>query len=450
MIALPHQLEITHRMLHQDRLGVWAGAGLGKTFCAISTMTDGLRSGRIKAALVVATPKLVEGTWPAELRKWAPELRVLRLATPKNWNIKKQGEPPCWAAMDRCEADVYLITYQTMGVLSRRMDASKRRCHPNAVFFDEMHNLGGRGAWHADFMRMRNAFPIRYGLTATPYSSSIANYQALYGILDDNKALGNITQFREKYMERHYERRGVWLDPKGDKLRWAIQDIKARTAGLSIYVEAKAHLNLPDMETTVHDLELDPEAAEKYEEFRDAAYAQWEDEHGVPVDIYSPTAETLTGKLQQATAGFLYGDGGAIVPLHSVKVDAVREIQRDGKPAILFTRFIHEAEVFRRDLGAVPYSPEVVPAWNRGEINLMTLHMSAAEGLNLQHGGSRVIWASIPWTHKTLEQGSARVHRMGQTKKTECHILAIRDTVDYHALGAIARRHSTAAALLCP
>ena len=45
---------------------------------------------------------------------------------------------------------------------------------------------------------------------------------------------------------------------------------------------------------------------------------------------------------------------------------------------------------------------------------LLAHPQSAGHGLNLQAGGSTVVWFALPWSHELWEQGNGRLARPGQ------------------------------------
>ena len=75
--------------------------------------------------------------------------------------------------------------------------------------------------------------------------------------------------------------------------------------------------------------------------------------------------------------------------------------------------------------------PGVIDAWNRGEIELLLIHpKSAGHGLNLQHGGSRMVFLSLPWSLEEYEQTIGRLHRSGQRHDVWVYVLQTDKTID--------------------
>lgn len=73
----------------------------------------------------------------------------------------------------------------------------------------------------------------------------------------------------------------------------------------------------------------------------------------------------------------------------------------------------------------------MIDAWNRGEIELLLIHpKSAGHGLNLQHGGCRMVFLSLPWSLEEYEQVIGRLHRSGQRHDVWVYVLLTDKTID--------------------
>jgi SNF2 family DNA or RNA helicase len=72
-----------------------------------------------------------------------------------------------------------------------------------------------------------------------------------------------------------------------------------------------------------------------------------------------------------------------------------------------------------------------IERWNAGQIELLAVHpKSAGHGLNLQHGGSHMVFLSLPWSLELYEQTVGRLHRSGQLHDVWVYILLAEKTVD--------------------
>ena len=87
--------------------------------------------------------------------------------------------------------------------------------------------------------------------------------------------------------------------------------------------------------------------------------------------------------------------------------------------------------------------------WNAGKIPVALIHpASAGHGLNLQRGGSILIWFTLTWSLELYQQTVARLWRQGQTEQTVVvqHIVA-KGTIDERILNVLEHKDGTQAAL---
>ena len=91
----------------------------------------------------------------------------------------------------------------------------------------------------------------------------------------------------------------------------------------------------------------------------------------------------------------------------------------------------------------------ILDKWNEGKIPILLAHpASAGHGLNLQKGGSLIVWYGLSWSLELYQQFNARLHRQGQTKPVRVlHILAD-DTADQTVLSALMCKTDTQDLLL--
>ena len=93
---------------------------------------------------------------------------------------------------------------------------------------------------------------------------------------------------------------------------------------------------------------------------------------------------------------------------------------------------------------------ESIRKWNEGKIAVGLLHpASAGHGLNLQDGGSVMIWFGITWNLEFYQQTVARLWRQGQNNKTVSviHILT-KNTVDERIMMSLSDKDISQSALI--
>ena len=81
---------------------------------------------------------------------------------------------------------------------------------------------------------------------------------------------------------------------------------------------------------------------------------------------------------------------------------------------------------------------DTIRAWNEGRIRMLLAHpASAGHGLNLQHGGSTVVWFSLTWSLELYQQANKRLHRPGQRSTVFLHHIVAKGTIDEAVMGAL-------------
>lgn len=73
---------------------------------------------------------------------------------------------------------------------------------------------------------------------------------------------------------------------------------------------------------------------------------------------------------------------------------------------------------------------------------------SAGHGLNLQEGGSTIVWFSLTWSLELYQQLNARLYRQGQKQTVVIEHLVTTGTVDEDILSAIERKDNMQSAMI--
>ena len=95
-------------------------------------------------------------------------------------------------------------------------------------------------------------------------------------------------------------------------------------------------------------------------------------------------------------------------------------------------------------------SSDSIRNWNAGKLQVGLLHPAAAgHGLNLQAGGSHLIWFGLTWSLELYQQTNARLWRQGQQSETVViqHLIT-KCTIDERILKALTQKEQTQTALM--
>ncbi len=82
--------------------------------------------------------------------------------------------------------------------------------------------------------------------------------------------------------------------------------------------------------------------------------------------------------------------------------------------------------------------------WNAGKIAVATLHPAAAgHGLNLQDGGSMLVWFSMTWSLELYQQTNARLYIQVQKEIVRIFHLVFKGTIDEDILAALEKKDAS-------
>ena len=166
-------------------------------------------------------------------------------------------------------------------------------------------------------------------------------------------------------------------------------------------------------------------------------------------NIVALNAGVVTGKLQQMASGFIYDThqtpdlvvkGKFITHQTPIwfskhKFEALDDLLAENQHAntILVYQYQEELmELHRRYSNLVTLDDDnAIERWNAGQIELLAVHpKSAGHGLNLQHGGCKMVFVSLPWSLELFEQTVGRLHRSGQRHDVWVYIMSTQKTID--------------------
>lgn len=405
-----------------NRCALWMECGLGKTLTVITALKE-----LPKPALVVAPKRVIDHTWPDELRKWSDFTHTKLTGTPKQRLEALQQQ-----------TDVHLINFELFTWLVGEL---KSWPYPT-VIIDESSRVKNRATKVFKAMRKvcRN-WRHHIQLTGTPSPNGLIDLWSQLYLLDAGQRLGKtLTAFRERWFDSDYM--GWSYEPKVN----AQKEIEARCADICLSMTADDYLNLPEKIVTDISIDLSPAAKKAYKALKTEMVLSLQD-----TDITAVSAATLANKLLQITSGSVYDEEGNAITLHSQKLDAIDDIL-DAEPTIIVYQY--RSEVTRLK-DKYPQAVDIrtdktaVERWNRGGIPILLIHpASSGHGLNLQHGGRKIIWMTPTWNLEHYIQTNARLYRNGQTKPVMIYRLLATNTIDEKVATAIEAKQDVQSMLL--
>ena len=213
------------------------------------------------------------------------------------------------------------------------------------------------------------------------------------------------------------------------------------------------HLKMPELVSSKHTVYLSEEERKRYEDMKAELILQLPEG-----EVTAANAAVLSNKLSQMANGAVYSDDGSVVKIHDRKLDALEDIieAANVKPLLVAYWYKHDLERITARLSElkVPFAKldtdGSIRRWNTGELPVALIHpASAGHGLNLQSGGSTIVWFGLTWSLELYQQTNARLWRQGQMSGTVVvqHIVAD-DTIDGRIMKALSDKDSTQSALI--
>lgn len=392
--------------------------------------------------LVVAPLRVARNTWSDEIEKW-DHLHNLTFATAVGLE-KERLE-----ALKK-QADITMINRENLQWL---IEKSGQPFEYDMVVIDELSSFKNHQAKRFKaLMKVRPKVKRIVGLTGTPSSNGLMDLFAEFKILDMGMRLGRfIGQYRNTYFKPDKVNGPIVYSYK--PLPGAEDAIYEKISDITISMKAADHLKMPELINTKYMVHLSEKEKKKYGDMK--AELVLELPEG---EITAANAASLSGKLSQMANGAVYADDESILPIHDRKLDALEDIieSANGKPLLIAYWFKHDLIRIEQRLAEkkIPFqkldSDASMKMWNKGELPVALIHpASAGHGLNLQSGGSTIVWFGITWSLELYQQTVARLYRQGQSSRTVTviHILT-QGTVDEKIMKALAEKDSTQSALI--
>jgi SNF2 family DNA or RNA helicase len=413
----PYQNEAADFLFANDRAMILAPVGAGKTAITLTAMQAMLTSGHVSRFLVLAPKRVAVSVWPTEARLWAPALRVsVAVGTPTQR----------LAAFYDKTVDIVVMNYDNLqwlatGLIDLKSDLSDIGF--DGIVFDELTRMKNpSGTRFKALEKVIKRVPVAWGLTGSFTSNGLEDVFGQCKIVDQLLLGRSKGAFQQQYFFLVNKDFNQW-EPRPGALELVMERIKPATFVLE---PGEYKDKLPQLHTVP--VRFDMVNRKPYDQMKKEFVAQFPDAQAVAVN-----AGVVTAKLQQMASGFVYGD--STVWFDSTKFDALDDLLDENQHAntiIAYTYKEELAELKRRHPRAVTLDePDAIERWNAGKVELLLAHpKSAGHGLNLQHGGSKIIFLSLPWSLELYEQTIGRLHRSGQRHDVWCYVMVANKTVD--------------------
>lgn len=435
----PHEYQsyATEFILSHPISAVFLEMGLGKSVITLSAIFDlCLDSFLVCKVLVIAPLRVARDTWPAEINKW-DHLKGL------SYSVAVGTEKERIDALKK-QSTLYIINRENVDWLVHK---SGIPFHFDMVVIDELSSFKSYGAKRfKSLLKVRPSVKRIVGLTGTPSSNGLMDLWAEFRILDLGQRLGRyISHYRNTYFKP--DKRNAQIIFSYKPLPGAEEEIYKQISDITISMKSTDYLKMPEYVSNEVFVTLSDKEWKVYSEFKEEMVANLGDE-----EIDAVNAAVLSGKLLQMANGAVYDSENKAHVIHDKKLDALEDLIEgaNGKPVLVAYWYKHDLERIKDRFPVRQIqSSKDIEDWNNSEIPIAVIHpASAGHGLNLQSGGSTLIWFGLTWSLELYQQTNARLYRQGQKDTVIVHHIITKNTIDEDVLLALTKKEKTQDALI--
>ncbi len=418
-------------------VAVFLNCGLGKTVTSLTAINDLMFDYFEVHRVLVICPLRVGSVWANEIQRWE-HLNHLKFSIAVGSEAQRKT-----ALMQK--ADIYIINRENVDWLINNSDLP---FNYDMVVVDELSSFKSYSAKRfKSLLKVRPTVKRIVGLTGTPSSNGLMDLWAEFKILDMGKRLGRfISHFRSNFFDpdKRNQQMVFSYKPKAG----AEDEIYRLISDITISMKSADYLKMPECVINEISVTLSEKEQKAYNTLKQDLVLSIKDD-----EIDAVNAAALSNKLCQMANGAVYGEEKQVFQIHDKKLDALEDLieAANGKPVLVAYWFKHDLERIKKrfNVREIKSSADIAD-WNAGKIPVAVIHpASAGHGLNLQAGGSTLIWFGLTWSLELYQQTNARLWRQGQTSDTVVihHIIA-KGTIDENIMSALGRKEKTQSALI--
>lgn len=411
--------------------------GLGKSVITLTAIYElMLNRFEVQKVLVIAPLRVARDTWPAEIEKWEH-------LTGLTYSVAIGTEAERLAAL-KSPAHLYLINRENVDWLITK---SGIPFDFDMVVIDELSSFKSHAAKRfKSLLKVRPTVKRMVGLTGTPSSNGLMDLWAEFRILDMGQRLGRyITHYRNNFFvpDKRNQQMIFSYKPRAgaeDAIYRLISDI-------TISMKSADFLKMPECIINEVPVALSEKEWSVYQALKEDMVVDLKDE-----EIDAVNATVLSGKLLQMANGAVYNEEKDIIHIHDRKLDALEDLIEgaNGKPVLVAYWYNHDLQRIKERFSVREIkTSQDIKDWNNGDIPVAVIHpASAGHGLNIQFGGSTIIWFGLTWSLELYQQTNARLWRQGQKSTVVIHHIIAKDTIDEDVMKALRKKEKIQSALI--
>jgi len=411
-----YQKDAIEHIIQHKGCGLFLEPGLGKTvitLTAVKKLYEDYEEISYGKVLVIAPLRIAKYVWLEELAKWdhLQGLSASIVVGTAKQRIRALSEG----------AHIYIINREMVGWLIEHMGGLPY----DMVILDELSSFKSPTSQRFRMLHKHLKSARVVGLTGTPATNGYLDLWSQLYLLDGGARLEKTNTLYKLAYFYPLIANGRIVYKYGIKAG-AREIIDNKISDICMSMRTKDYINMPDCiynQITVH---MSEREIRGYNDLKHDLILSIEDS-----DIVAANAAVLCNKLVQYANGMIYDDEHNAKVVHNRKIEALKEFVEtcDGKSVLVFYVYNHDRD---RILSEVKGSRLLdLDAWNKGQMTVALAHpASFGHGLNLQYGGSIIVWYGLVWSLELYDQANARLWRQGQKETVIIHHLIANDTID--------------------
>ncbi len=409
-----YQKRYVREIIRKKKIALFLPMGAGKTSTSLVAASLLLKEEKIKSVLIVAPLYVAHSVWHSEAAKWnvLDQLKFSLILGTESQRTKALLQ----------DADIYVVNRENLVWLS------KRKYNFDMIIIDESSSFKNPSSQRFKAAKkMKCEYLVE--LSGTPTPNGLLDIWTQIYLIDGGVRLGKtMTSYKDEYF---------YSDFMG--YNYTVKDasiIHDKIKDISLSMRAEDYLELPERIDLITPVFIDK--SKEYKELESQYITSIND-----VEITTSNAATLAGKLLQFCNGAVYDEDKNIIEVHNAKLDALESIINDNKNENVLVAYNFKSDLKRlkerfKDAIVFTSGSDLIERWNAGEIKMLLCHpASAGKGLNLQAGGSMIVWFGLTWNLEDYMQFNARLHRQGQTKPIVINHLVAKDGIDELVMKAL-------------
>lgn len=428
--AFDHQIHTAKFILTNKRCLVWNDPGTGKTRSVLDAYSEYRQTTKLPGTMLVLCPKsIMEAAWVRDCQKFTPHLRI---ATAYASNR---------VAAFASEADIVVTNHDAIKWLA---DNPQWLAGYTWMVVDESTAYKNRSAQRSRAAaKVAERFEYRILMTGTPMPNGVMDVWHQAKMVDDGERLGaNFYRFRNVVCEPQQ------VGPAANMVQWTDKDgaadaVADQLSDITIRYSRDECLSLPANQLSTIDITLPPKLRDLYEKFKDDALLEL-----ASGEIDAVNAAAMRTKLLQIASGAVYDSAHEYHVLDHYRYELVAELCNQRQHTVVAFMWQHQKEEMAKALGKLGLSyqiidgsvtakngavDKIVEEFQAGGTRVLLIHpKSGSHGLTLTKG-TTTIWPSPTDNGEWYTQFNQRIHRTGQTQRTETILIRAADTVELRA-----------------